>query len=47
MKEGGGLGRPIFRAVFDSRSILCFDFETARKRLLPRLPLIKLKILKK
>ena len=31
MIEGGGLDRPIFRAVFDSRSLLCF--ETARKRL--------------
>ena len=31
MKEGGGLDRPIFRPVFDSRSFLCF--ETARKRL--------------
>ena len=31
MIEGEGLDRPIFRAVFDSRSLLCF--ETARKRL--------------
>ena len=47
MKEGRGLDHPIFRAVFDSRSLLCFGFETARKRLLRRLPLIKLKIIKK
>ena len=31
MIERGGLDRPIFRAVFDSRSWGCF--ETARKRL--------------
>ena len=31
MIERGGLDRPIFRAVFDSRSFLCF--ETARKSL--------------
>ena len=44
-ERGGGLDRPIFRAVYYPPSFVCF--ETARKRLQRRLPLIKLKILKK